>query len=92
MPESLEKKLDRLEQRTERMERMLTMLVREKNKEKKANEWLPEDEVAQKFGWSARYLRRQAKAGMIPIRTKTTRGRNFQYLKTDVENFIKSKS
>lgn len=89
--ESIDQRLAKIDQRLERMDRMLSILVREKNKEKKANEWLPEDEAAKLFNWSIKYLRAQAKAGKVPIRYKNIRGRSFSYLKSDVENFLKQK-
>ena len=76
-----------LEQRIARMEKMISFLVREKNKEQKGEEWIPEKEAAELLNWVPRTLRGKAKAGIVPIQFRSRQGRNFFYRKDQVLKF-----
>lgn len=79
---------DELKSQLTRIERKLDMLLREKNKVDKLEEWIPEKEAAALFGWQERWLRRQATDGRLPIRNKSLHGRNFKYYKPDIEKLL----
>jgi len=79
-----------LEQRIARMEKMISFLVREKNKETKENEWIPEKEAAKLLGLSDEYMRRQIKDGKIPVMYKHRNNRHFRYNLPQIKSFLNS--